>query len=782
MAPFNTWSDFYGKNGESCALIEPTRGAVLPDLTVTLAGHPNRLLQHLKQQRFNYMLIMSNASRHKSVSLVHNVQVVEPDDGATQPFIVCAQGGTRAMTVIKSFSADDATKAMQLPAPSGSRRRGEQASLTVPTYEQMIACSTASEFENLNGPNEDGISVDTLERWPSCCVVHSNVFGILLGQKELKAGETAVKLMKFCQGSPTLHEEVTGPFKNEEIHCTLIFLWATAKGFVKKTPLVFPESELAEDAINGIHNQIFDINRRVQMPDPVMDGQNPGQNRNSDPENPGRSDEVESEEKEDQDQLASIGDSKNNDEEDIQSDTSAIPNQNQNNWDSDEESNDEIDANGGFQLRDLLGNPRAGGNSTLDSNAVAAALVAVVNDMNKSQKEQRKRDDKKKSLFSKMTSEAEWLFINLCAKNWKDDNPRLNKFIGRIVADKDLSKAVRLVQQNTSTWRGKVCHKGLVQFLTSGYENHNLGGLPGGFTIFMFHASEDTLSTNPKDRLNQILAMFGEDKTNEETARHYSDLKYFVATDFDTFTWQLETCVEFLELCTRPDGIASSGYKKMLDLLQENREPFREAFKGDPHFGLKAGYFLDRIFQQFVKKLLKFQHVKRPIREAAVELKHAQSQQVLAAFRGMTVGIIPNIALPVSFSSYKMTSRNLPPMGGKILAPDGEPPSFDSIPNTKYQDKKPSSVVRNTNRFKEWAIPEGERFGNYFNATRKPNNVKDWPAFPNQSSGKMEKLCLRFHTTGQCRSDCTMSHVNPKDIPKAEADKITTRLQEIYKS
>lgn len=785
--PYNTWAEFYGHSGEVGALLEATRGSVLPDLMKTLPGEPNRFLQHLKQQRFNFFFVMSNAHRNKSVTLLHNVRLVEKEGENIQPFIICSHGNRRSLAEIKSFSAEDATRAMVPPGQSGTRRGNDQAAnLKLPTFEQMIACTTGEEFENLNGP-ADAASVAQVNLYPSCCPVHSLVFGILAGAKEIKVGDAATTLFKFCQGSPTIRDDVEKPFTDEEIYPTLSFLWCITKGFVQRTPLVFPESEHAEEMINEIQGLIYGLTPTNRMPnlggeESANADQNPTNPReNTTERNEGTGGEAEHPENPED----SSGEEDSNNSSDSESNKEKQNSDEETgDWQSEEEEKDEVDANGGFQLKDLLGNPVAGGSATLDSNAVAAALVAVVNDMNKSNKEQRKREDKKKSLFNKMTSEAEWLFTQLSAKNWKDYKPKLNKFTGRIVADKDLSKAIRLVQQKTSDWRGKVCHKGLVQFLTSGYENHNLHGLPGGFTIFMFHASEDTLALNPKDRLNQILAMFGEDKTSEETAKHYADLKYFVATDFDSFHWQLETCTKFLDLCTRRKGIASSGYRKMMELMEQNREPFREAFRGDPHFGLKVGYFLDRTFQQFLKALLKFRGKSKPLREASGELRHTQQQDVIAVFRNMALGVVPNIALPVSFSSYKMTDASLPPMGGRIMAPEGIPPNFGgstAIGGNKA-DRKPASTVKNHNRLKEWSLPEGEKFGNFFNATRKPDNVKDWPSFPDSSSGKMGRMCLRYQVTGQCRSDCTMSHVNPRDIPKAEADKITTRLQEIFKS
>jgi hypothetical protein len=59
------------------------------------------------------------------------------------------------------------------------------------------------------------------------------------------------------------------------------------------------------------------------------------------------------------------------------------------------------------------------------------------------------REDLEKSMLSRLSGEAADLFILLSAKDWNDGRPRIHSFARKLLADKDMMKAVNLVTSET---------------------------------------------------------------------------------------------------------------------------------------------------------------------------------------------------------------------------------------------------------------------------------------------------------------------------------------------
>jgi hypothetical protein len=70
---------------------------------------------------------------------------------------------------------------------------------------------------------------------------------------------------------------------------------------------------------------------------------------------------------------------------------------------------------------------------------------------------------------------------------------------------------------------------------------------------------------------------------------------------------QLQTCINFLDILTANKGIAYEGYSYGLRCLKRNWLMFQSLFDQDHLFGVWMGYFLDRVFQTFISKLLSYQ-------------------------------------------------------------------------------------------------------------------------------------------------------------------------------
>jgi hypothetical protein len=96
------------------------------------------------------------------------------------------------------------------------------------------------------------------------------------------------------------------------------------------------------------------------------------------------------------------------------------------------------------------------------------------------------KEDKKKSMLSRLAPEAAKLFDLLSAKDWRDSNPRINRFVKDLVADKHSHRASGAMFTRTKRWSGEISDKGLLNFFANGFAANGIQESPGGFTIFMF--------------------------------------------------------------------------------------------------------------------------------------------------------------------------------------------------------------------------------------------------------------------------------------------------------
>jgi hypothetical protein len=409
------------------------------------------------------------------------------------------------------------------------------------------------------------------------------------------------------------------------------------------------------------------------------------------------------------------------------------------------------------------------------TNPLTAALLTAINAMNTASAKQFDREDKKKSMLSKLSPDAEKLFRILGARHWKDDHPSLNPFMTRLLADKEAAKALSMLRIETRLWRGKICEKGAIQFLSNGFQSYDVAGRPSGFSIFICHPSGETLSRPPKELQNQIMAMFGDTKIDEETAKYYAEGRLFVARNLDEFEKQLDTAIQALDLFTSDEGIASSGYRCMQRMIEEEYNSFQDAFNSDPQLGVKIGHFLDKTFQQFLDKLSRYLHRDSPIKDASRTLRYYQKDAVFSVFKNIGGGVVPVIALPRSLVSSAGFSH--------VTKPSGSPPTFDPLPPKVDNESGKAGTATNANMVPEWSLPKGKQFGDFFNTRdqKLAPNVKGWPTFAHHTSGKTSNLCLKYQTSGKCRSACPLAHFNPKKLEKATQDEITMRLQKIYK-
>jgi hypothetical protein len=70
------------------------------------------------------------------------------------------------------------------------------------------------------------------------------------------------------------------------------------------------------------------------------------------------------------------------------------------------------------------------------------AMVRSLQAMTSSQLKRDQKEDKKKSMLSRLSPEGGSLFKLLAAKDWKDGNPKLPAFTKKILEDRDSNRAI----------------------------------------------------------------------------------------------------------------------------------------------------------------------------------------------------------------------------------------------------------------------------------------------------------------------------------------------------
>ena len=414
-------------------------------------------------------------------------------------------------------------------------------------------------------------------------------------------------------------------------------------------------------------------------------------------------------------------------------------------------------------------------------------MVSAIQALNHNATLQCNRKDSKKSMLSTFDDETAKMFTLLSAEDWGDEDPVLSSFMSKLLQDKSATRARNLVQGRTRRWEGRICKSGILNFLSQGFLSSQIEDRPTGFTIFMHHPTEDTVERAPKERQNQIMAMFGDQEINLETAKHYAEAKFFIATSVDDFSWQLDTCIQSLDLFTKSRGIAAEGYRELRNTIRDKPHYFREMFRADPLFGIKLGALADRVFQDFLDRLLHYIRRRRPIRSAAGKLEFAQVTAIREVFRQVDLGITPPLTLPRSWTpsgfNVKWNHQSTPGRMHELPPPNrplGSPPPFGG--KEPPPGRSGSGPVTNENPKKEWALPPGKSLGDFFNS-RDPaqaSNLHKWPELYDHRLGKKNSLCIKFHVTGKCRGGCYLSHAPVSTIGTVDLATISARLKKIY--
>jgi hypothetical protein len=279
------------------------------------------------------------------------------------------------------------------------------------------------------------------------------------------------------------------------------------------------------------------------------------------------------------------------------------------------------------------------------------------------------------------------------AKDWSDSDPKMNSFLKDLISDKDSHRASGIMMTRTKKWSGEISDKGLLSFFANGFAATDIQESPGGFMIFMFRPITAHISGNRKDRRQQVKAMFGHAKLDEEAIKNYAESDFFLPKTLSNLKEQMYTCVKALELLTEREGIAAEGYLHGLDMIQKGRRLFKNFLSSGPLFAVKFAYLLDRLFQNFVDRLGDFYKDRKPIRRARSLLQHSQKEAIERAIIGYEVSAPPRLFLPNSLrTEVKGTKHRQDPTegGGRTKKTKAAVENTENLPALAWWTKTPN--------------------------------------------------------------------------------------------
>jgi hypothetical protein len=328
-----------------------------------------------------------------------------------------------------------------------------------------------------------------------------------------------------------------------------------------------------------------------------------------------------------------------------------------------------------------------------------------------------------------MSDEQADLFRLLSAKGWSDDNPRINSFTRKLVADKELNKAIDVIASELRKWPGQVSTKQLAMFLAKGYAAPDIHFCPGGFTTFMFRPKSAAFHRNPEEERNAIRAMFGDTKLDDEAVKYFAKQDFFLADTLADLEEQLKTTLDFLILLTREGSIALEGYEYGLKFINDNRQVFQVAIATRNSFCVKFAFVLDGVFQGFLNKLGHFHGRTNAISQAGKTLRGFQKEAIIRTMGGFAWGAIPDLCMPAGLNKKPEARDDCRenPATPKPAAKSG------AAVKQEWWATNPSPEVL-------WQIPGGKTYNDIFNG-RDPalkKNLAGWPGIKHHSQGEEE--------------------------------------------
>jgi hypothetical protein len=798
---YDSWEEYYKRKGEETTgpirHLERADLSFLDDLPREYIGKPAVFKENVAQYPYgNFILV---PVRTNQVRCIHSCFVFGE---LGKPSKVVGILGSWRTSPFKTINVDHAVKPLSgRRTTRASEEKGDET--WVPTMEEFMECNTVEGFKNLRTAEEEFPSVDFWDRVQSLWV-HPKIFGILDANRPQGAGRLAIEIME------ALDSEILAHTPTEQAHQIMLFLWAVENLHTTKVSLTdAPTSELFDNRAQDVMKRL-DPERSPSPEASIRHSPSPDKHegrekrkrtqkkggsrspdrRKRDPKRrpdrrEGRSN------KRDTDPSSSDGSSSSPGTKSSGSRSPSISSSSSESKSSRSKSRSKSrsrsrssnrnpdKSRSRSRARTRTRRARTGDSSDNDDEHLNTVMIKNLTAITASHLKRDAKEDKKRSMLSRLAPEAAKLFDLLSARDWDDSNPKMNPFLRDLISDKDSHRASGIMMTRTKKWSGEISDKGLLSFFANGFAANDIQESPGGFTIFMFRPITANVSGNRKDRRQQVKAMFGHAELDEEAIKYYAESDVFLPETLSDLEEQIYTCVKALELLTEREGIAADGYLHGLNMIQKGRRLFKNFLSEDPLFAVKFAYLLDRVFQNFVDKLGDFYKDRRPIRRARHLLENSQKKAIERAMIGYEVSAPPRLFLPNSLRvEVRGDKHRQDPAEGGAKAKRGK-----AAAETADNSPAPAWWTKNPNTVQAWRLPEGKTYPDYFD-TRVPEkkvNTTEWPKLPHHKNPtKVKGLCLKYQSKGFCSAACYMSHVDPGKMDSETRKAIDDRFKQVY--
>jgi hypothetical protein len=404
-----------------------------------------------------------------------------------------------------------------------------------------------------------------------------------------------------------------------------------------------------------------------------------------------------------------------------------------------------------------------GERSTEEANAWAVSSQSIVQELNRmheSREADRAQKESNMSLLKTLNPSQKRLFTTLCKSDFVSE-PVMSPFMTSLIMTSSPQKAIGVIKVETGDWEGTFSDGSFHRFLSNGFLSLEASrGIPGGFTVFMFHPKTIDMGGKAFDTHTATLREYFDLDVEDTTIAYYAKQGFFHPTNPHDLRIQLEAAMEMLELLTCPNSIATHGLQYILHPKMWRRYSTRmhDRFLGDKSFGSQFLYTIDLSLQTFFDRMVREEECTTFLVEKAAELMEKLQS-------GSTLGIqLPSVLM----------SRN-----DAAISPSPAKRSKTEKSGTTEPTARPSKRTfrlgteehANSHPHKAWLAPTGTDFLDLF-PDRAPGKI-NWPKIIDERLPKKKKanrpapLCVRFQMTKQCIYGCSLAHTFAKDMPTA---------------
>ena len=283
---------------------------------------------------------------------------------------------------------------------------------------------------------------------------------------------------------------------------------------------------------------------------------------------------------------------------------------------------------------------------------------------------------------------------------------------------------------------------------------------------------------------------YGDGEMPDDLVKAFSKLHIFVPTCIFRAGEQIKAAIQFLETVCGEKTISTSGYRHGLRLLEEHRRLFEREAEKDKMFLFNYLYLLDRIFQRFCREIRECREEQDPVLALKEMIRGDrwmrsmidQAMEPLVIY-GRELGLRPPIKLQERSSLSGLIDMS---QIGK-----GQPSNKRLAENQDGGGKAGGKVARrrvgageayhdwwyelsSDDCVREWAIPHGKKFGDFFGPHKK-ENVVGLPYVLHHKTKRPAPICLKYQLGNgvKCKrgAECALAHITEhlKKVFKSEA-------------